>query len=80
MKEILSDTPTGWTDLIVRIVKVAVIAFVLLQAKEWLDAGAFDTPATLTDALVAAGGIGALYVIQMLVRPPKSPNKPPIRQ
>ena len=80
MKEFFSDTPNGWTDLIVRVVKVAVVGFVLLQAKEWLDAGSFDTPATLTDALLIAGGVGVWYVIQMLVSPKSAENKPPIRQ
>jgi hypothetical protein len=50
------DAPTGWTALIVRTVTVAVIAFVVLQAKEWLDAGRFDLPGVAADAgLVAAG-------------------------
>lgn len=55
--------PAGWADLIVRTVKVAVIAFVVLQLKEWFDAGAFDTPAAALDAALIAAGIFVLNVI-----------------
>jgi hypothetical protein len=34
---------------------VAVVGFVVLQAKEYFDAGTFDTPATAVDALLIAG-------------------------
>jgi hypothetical protein len=48
-------TPAGWDDVLVRTVVAAIIAFVALQAKEWFDAGAFDTPAAAFDAgLIAA--------------------------
>jgi len=55
--------PAGWADLIIRTVKVAVIAFVVLQLKEWFDAGAFDTPAAALDAALIAVGIFVLNVI-----------------
>jgi hypothetical protein len=45
----------GWAPLLVRAVTVAVVGFVVLQAKEWFDAGSFDTPATAVDALLIAG-------------------------
>jgi len=49
------DAPAGWNVILLRTVKAAVIAFVMLQAKEYFDAGAFDTPATALDAgLIAA--------------------------
>jgi hypothetical protein len=50
-------------------VKVAVVGFIVLQGKEWFDAGMFDTPATLTDSLLIAGGTAVWYTIQMLLSP-----------
>lgn len=67
-KWLSTDVPTGWADAFVRAVKTAVVAFVVLQAKEWFDAGRFDTPATAVDALLIAGGIFLLYSIHMLAR------------
>ena len=46
----------------------------------WFDAGAFDTQATLTDALFVAGGVLVLYVIQMVLSPRLSSDKPLQRQ
>jgi len=61
--------PTGWADVLVRTVEVAVASFVVLQLKEWLDAGVFDTPGTAADAALAAGGIFVLNAILMRVKP-----------
>ena len=55
--------PSGWVDIFVRTIKVAVVAFVVLQLKEWFDAGMFDTPATAVDAALIAGGTFALNAI-----------------
>jgi hypothetical protein len=44
-------------------VNVAVVAFVVLQAKEWFDAGAFDTPATAVDAALIGAGTFLLYAV-----------------
>ena len=49
------DAPSGWDDVFVRTVKVAVVVFVVLQLKEFFDAGAFDTPAVTIDAALVAG-------------------------
>ena len=57
------DVPAGWADVFVRTVKAAVIAFVALQAKEWFDAGAFDTPAAAVDSTLIAGGTFALNAV-----------------
>jgi hypothetical protein len=65
MKWFTIDAPTGWADLIVRTVKVALAAFVVLQLKEFVDAGSFDTPATLIDALLIAAGSLVLNTIFM---------------
>jgi hypothetical protein len=63
MKWLTLDAPTGWSDLIARTVKVAVVAFVVLQMKEWFDAGMFDTPATAVDSALIAGGTFVLNAI-----------------
>jgi len=55
--------PAGWADVFVRAAMTAVVAFVVLQAKEWFDAGSFDTPATAVDAALIAGGIFLLNAI-----------------
>ena len=60
------DLPAGWTALIVRTVTVAVVAFVVLQAKEWFDAGRFDTLGAAADAGLVAAGILVFYGILML--------------
>jgi hypothetical protein len=80
MKEFLMDSPTGWVDLLIRVAKIAVVGFIVLQMKEWFDAGAFDTQATLTDALFVAGGVLVLYVIQMVLSPRLTGDKPLQRQ
>jgi hypothetical protein len=51
--------------LLVRAVTVAVVGFVVLQAKEWFDAGSFDTPATAVDALLIAG---ATFLVDAVLR------------
>lgn len=63
------DIPAGWGQLAVRTVEVALIAFVVMQAKEWFDAGQFDTPGTAADALLIAGGLLLVNAILMLARP-----------
>jgi len=47
----------NWGELIAGTVKIAVVAFVVLQAKEYHDAGRFDTTGTGADALLVAGGM-----------------------
>jgi hypothetical protein len=45
---------SGWRDLLMRAVKIAVVGFVVLQAKELVDAGMLDTKATAIDAVLVA--------------------------
>jgi hypothetical protein len=59
----MKDIPAAWGDLLFRVVTTAVVAFVILQAKEYYDAGAFDTPATAVDAGLIAGGIFLLNAV-----------------
>jgi hypothetical protein len=63
-----TDASRGWADPLFHAVKTFVVAFVVLQAKEWFDAGRFDTPGTGLDALLIAGGVFLLYAIQKLLR------------
>ena len=60
--------PAGWADVLVRTVKVAVVAFIVLQLKEWFDAGVLDTPGTAADAALIAAGTFALDAILRLAR------------
>jgi len=63
MKWFSADAPTGWTGVTVRAVNVAVVAFVVLQAKEFYDAGAFDTPATSVDGALIGVGTFLFYAV-----------------
>ena len=51
------DAPAAWGQVLFRTVSTAVIAFVVLQAKEYVDAGRFDTAGTGADALLIGGGV-----------------------
>jgi hypothetical protein len=51
------DAPSAWGQVLFRTVSTAVIAFVVLQAKEYFDAGRFDTTGTGADALLIGGGV-----------------------
>jgi hypothetical protein len=63
------DVHAGWADLFVRTVKVLVVSFVVLQAKELFDAGKLDTPATGLDAVMIAVALLVLNAIIKLVKP-----------
>lgn len=63
----MSAAPTSWADVSFRAVTTAVVAFVVLQAKEWFDAHSFDTPATATDAALIAAGVFLVSAIHKLV-------------
>lgn len=63
-----SAVSAGWTDLLMTSGKIAVVGFVVLQAKEWFDAGSFDTPATAIDAGLIAAGVFLLNAILKLVK------------
>ena len=60
--------PGGWLDVLIRTVKVAVVAFVVLQLQEYLDVGGFDTAAAANDAGLIAGGTLVLNAILKLVK------------
>jgi hypothetical protein len=72
-KSIAMDAANGWNGVIVRFVKVALVGFLVLQGKEYLDAGMFDTIATGTDALLIAAGAG--MVDMLFMRRPQDRDK-----
>ena len=51
------DAPSAWGQVLFRTVSTAVIAFGVLQAKEYFDAGRFDTTGTGADALLIGGAV-----------------------
>jgi hypothetical protein len=66
---ITMDAPTSWSDVIVRFVKIALIAFVVLQIKELVDAGTFDNIAAATDALLIAAGSAVVNAAFLRTKP-----------
>jgi hypothetical protein len=68
--------PAGWAGVLGRSLKVAVVAFVVLQLKEWFDAGAFDTPATAVDAALIGGAMLVLDTIFKLLKPRRGAPSP----
>lgn len=70
------ESSAGWGDVLGRNLKVAVVAFVVLQAKEWFDAGAFDTPATAVDAALIGCATLVLDVIFKLAKPKRVATSP----
>jgi hypothetical protein len=62
------DAPAGWTPVLVRAITAGVIAFVTLQMKEFIDAGSFDTPATLIDGGLIAGATFVVSAILMMTK------------
>jgi hypothetical protein len=67
------DAPSGWPELIVRTLKIAVVAFVVLQLKELRDAGHFDTGGTAVDAGLIAGGTLLLNAALGFAKPSRAP-------
>jgi hypothetical protein len=63
-----SDNPATWMALVIRSLRVAFIAFLTLQGKEYVDAGRFDTLYTAIDGgLIGAG----TFVVHALLWRPK---------
>ena len=63
-----ADAPTSWAAVSSRAVKTGVVAFVVLQLKEYFDAGRFDTPATAVDATLVAVGVLLLSAIHKALK------------
>ncbi len=62
------DAPAGWTELFIRTGVTAVVAFVVMQLKEYFDAGRLDTPGTAADAGLIAAGIFIVNIIIMMTK------------
>lgn len=60
------DAPASWTAVTTRAVIVAVTAFVVMQAKEFIDAGAFDMTGVGMDAILIGAGVFLVNAILKL--------------
>lgn len=63
------DVPASWGAVVSRAVTVVIVAFVMLQLKEFMDAGMFDTPGTGADALLIGVGLLVANAILKLAWP-----------
>ena len=72
MKLLTQDAPATWGAVIVRALSVAVIVFVVLQAKEIYDAGRPDYPGVGSDALLS--GVGMFLFSAVLKWSGKAPR------
>lgn len=57
----------NWKQVFTGALKAAVVAFVVLQAKEKHDAGQFDTAGTAADGGLVGVGVLIVNVVQKLV-------------
>jgi hypothetical protein len=62
------DAPAGWTPVLIRAITTAVVAFVTLQLKEFIDAGAFDTAATAIDGGLIGAATFVVNAILLMVK------------
>ena len=69
MNAFTSDAPSTWGAVIARALTVAIISFLVLQAKELYDAGMLDTPATSVDAVLI--GV-AMFLVNAVLKFGKS--------
>ncbi len=58
----------SWRGLLLDALKIAVIAFVVLQIKEQYDAGQFDTPANAVDGTLVGAGTLMVGAVQKLLK------------
>ncbi len=63
------DIPDGWMDMLYRSILVALVGFIVLQLKEYVDAGAFDTAAVAVDSVLVATGY---FIVNAALRWAKS--------
>ncbi|MGD8866748.1 MAG: hypothetical protein PVI01_03945 [Gemmatimonadales bacterium] len=62
------DAPASWSAVIFRAATTAIVAFLVLQLKEYHDAGMLDTPGTGADAILVGGGVLLVGAILKLVK------------
>jgi hypothetical protein len=58
----------SWKGILLEALKIAVIAFVVLQIKEQYDAGQFDTPANAVDGTLVGAGTLIVGTVQKLLK------------
>jgi len=58
----------SWKGIAVEALKIAVIAFVVLQLKEQYDANQFDTPANAVDGTLVGAGTFIVGAVQKLLK------------
>lgn len=58
----------SWKQVALDALKVALIAFVVLQLKELYDAGRFDTPANTVDGTLVGAGTFIVGAVQKLLK------------
>ena len=63
-----SSGSVTWGTLFGRAGLVGVVSFVVLQTKEFVDAGRLDTPGTGADAVMIAGGTLLVYALLKLLK------------
>jgi hypothetical protein len=59
----------SWLDLVIESLKVAVIAFVVMQVKELIDAGTLDILGVLVDSLLIGAALFVVNAVLKLARP-----------
>lgn len=58
----------SWKGIAIEALKIAVIAFVVLQLKEQYDANQFDTPANAVDGTLVGAGTFIVGAVQKLLK------------
>jgi hypothetical protein len=61
--------PLSWAEALARSAVVAVVAFLVLQLKEFVDAGRLDTPGTAMDGILIGTGFLIVSAVLMWARP-----------
>lgn len=67
-----ADVPASWGALTARSVRVALVAFVVLQVKELVDAGRLDTLGTSIDGALI--GVGTFLLHAVFWKPKGTPS------
>ncbi len=62
------DVPYSTGQLILRFCKIVVVAFIVMQIKEYVDAGVLDIPGVLVDSALVAAGVLILDLVSMSLR------------
>jgi hypothetical protein len=69
------DVPAGWNAVLSRAATTALVAFAVLQGKEFYDTGRFDTPGTGADAVLIGVGMFAVSAVLKWAGPKGSPRR-----